>query len=104
MPFRNEGVRDVSRYLDQAYAERDPQLAMAASPTFEMMFGSSDPRFQDLRRRMAFPEADAGIQWLRLRGPAWGDRAPPLDKLGVSRGRSRDTRPAWDLGRSPMET
>jgi len=42
-------------WLERAYEERDPRLVhLAVDPVYDIL--SSDPRFQDLLRRMNFPE------------------------------------------------
>ncbi len=49
-----EKVQGIS-WLEKAYAERDPRLVqLAVDPAFDLV--KTDPRFQDLRRRLNFPQ------------------------------------------------
>ncbi len=49
-------TEEAMAWLERAYEERDPQLlAVKTDPGMDPL--RSDPRFQDLLRRIGFPES-----------------------------------------------
>ncbi len=47
---------EVFAWLERGYAQRDPQMIfLKAYPAFDPL--RSDPRFQDLLRRIGFPDS-----------------------------------------------